>query len=320
MAPQQLKWHPVSAAEIAKDTSRNRLLVKALLLTQNGRPINCYADPDLKLNFTCRHKLSVEKGCLMWGLQTIIPPSLRQTILKKLHEGHPGIARMKSIACSHVWGPKIDQEIEKVTHECQPCNKTRRAPPASRHLPWSWPTAPWQCVHVDFATHQVKHYLIMVDAHSKWPEVIGPMTTTTADSTTNAMRNIFARYGLPTLVVSDNGPPFQSAEYEEFLWQNNVQRILVSPYHPSSNGLAEGFVRTFKYAMGSSADDPTNSIQWRIQNFLLSYRSTPHATTGSSPTKLFLQRELRTELSLVTHDISGAPPAREARAWAEPHS
>ena len=110
----------------------------------------------------------------MRGLRTVIPPSLRQTILTELHEGHPGITRMKSIARSHVWWPKIDQEIEKVTRECQPCNKTRRAPPASPLLPWSWPTAPRQRVHVDFATHQAKHYLIMVDAHSKWPEVIGP--------------------------------------------------------------------------------------------------------------------------------------------------
>ena len=210
---------------------------------------------------------------------------------------------MKSIACSHVWGPKIDQEIEKVTHECQSRNKTRRAPPGSTLLPWSWLTAPWQCVHVDFATHQAKHYLIMVDTPSKWPEVIGPMTTTTADSTINAMRNIFARYGLPTQVVSNNGPPLQSAEYEKFWRQNGIQRILVFPYHPSSNGLAERFVQTFKYAMESSADDPTSSIQRQIQNFLLSYRSTPHATTSSSHTKLFLQRELRTELSLVTLDI-----------------
>ena len=198
---------------------------------------------------------------------------------------------------------KIDQEIEKVTRECQPCNKTRRAPQASPLLPWSWPTAPWQRVHVDFATHLAKHYLIMVDAHSKWPEVIGPMKTTTADSTINATRNIFARYGLPTQVVRDNGPPFKSAEHEEFLRQNGIQRILVSPYHPSSNGLAERFVQTFKFAMESSADDPASSIQRRIQNFLISYRNTPHATTGSSPAKLFLQRELRTRLSLVTPDI-----------------
>ena len=227
----------------------------------------------------------------------------RQTILTELHEGHPGIARMKLIARSHVWWPKIDQEIEKVTRECQPCNKTRRAPQASPLLPWSWPTAPWQRVHVDFATHLAKHYLIMVDAHCKWPEVIGPMKTTTADSTINATRNIFARYGLPTQVVRDNGPPFRSAEHEEFLRQNGIQRILVSPYHPSSNGLAERFVQTFKFAMESSADDPASSIQRRIQNFLISYRNTPHATTGSSPAKLFLQRELRTPLSLVTPDI-----------------
>ena len=136
-----------------------------------------------------------------------------------------------------------------------------------------------------------------------WPEVIDPMKTTTADSTINAMRNIFARYGLPAQVVSDNGPPFQSAEYEEFLQQNSIQIILVSPYHPSSNGLAEQFAQMFKHAMESSADDPASSIQWQIQNFLLSYRSTPHATTSSSHTKLFLQRELRTQLSLVTLDI-----------------
>ena len=153
------------------------------------------------------------------------------------------------------------------------------------------------------STHQAKHYLIMVDAQSKWPEVIGLMKTTTADSTINAKRNIFARYGLPAQVVSDNGPPFQSAEYEEFLRQNGIQRILVSPYHPSSNGLAERFVQTFRYGMQSSADDPASSIQRRIQNFLSSYRSTPHATTGSSPARLFLQRGLRSRLSLVTPDI-----------------
>ena len=113
VAPQQLKRHPVSAAEIAKDTSRNPLLAKALLLTQNGWPVNRCADPDLKPYFTRRLELSVEQGCLMWGLRTVIPPSLRQTILTELHEGHPGIARMKSIARSHVWWPKIDQEIAK---------------------------------------------------------------------------------------------------------------------------------------------------------------------------------------------------------------
>ena len=65
--------------------------------------------------------------------------------------------------------------------------------------------------------HQSNQYLIIVDAHSRWPEVIGPMKTTTAEATANAMHNIFAKYGLPKQIVSDNGPPFQFAEYKELL-------------------------------------------------------------------------------------------------------
>ena len=101
------------------------MVAKALLLTQNGWPINRCADHDLKPYFTRKHELSVEQGCLMWGLRTVITPSLRQTILTELHERHPGIARMKSIARSHVWWPKIYQEIEML-----PVNVNRATKPA----------------------------------------------------------------------------------------------------------------------------------------------------------------------------------------------
>ena len=300
----QLRKHPVSVLEIARQTARNPVLAKALAMTQNGWPVHFCTTPELKPFFLRKDELSVEQGCLMWGLRTIIPPSLQEQILSELHKAHPGVARMKAAARSHVWWPGIDSAIEERARGCKQCFKTRKAPQVAPLSPWSWPTAPWQRIHIDFATHQSNHYLIVVDAHSKWPEVIGPMKTTTAEATANALRNIFARYGLPKQIVSDNGPPFQSAEYEEFLRQNGIQRILVSPYHPSSNGLAERFVQTFKHSLESSASDPACSLQQRIQNFLLSYRSTQHATTGSSPAKLFLQRELRTRLSLVKPDLA----------------
>ena len=139
------------------------------------------------------------------------------------------------------------------------------------------------------------------------------MKTTTAESTCNALRSIFTRYGLPTQVISDNGPPFSSSEYEEFLHQNGIQQILVSPYHPSSNGLAERFVQTFKYALDASASDPASSLQERIQNFLRCYRSTPHATTGISASKLFLQRELRTRHSLTKQDLTSQVATQQGK-------
>jgi len=302
VASQQLNKHPASATHIARETARNLTTVRALSLTQYGWLNNFCTDPNLKPYFLHRHKLSVAQGCLMWGMRTIILPTLRHPILDELHRAHPGIAHMKATAPSHVWWSGIDSNIEETAPRCQQCSKTRKAPPVAPLSSWSWPTAPWH--HIDFATHQSNHYLIVVDAHSKWPEVVGPMKTTTAESTANALHRIFARYGLPTQVLRDKGTPFSSAEYEEFLQQNGDQQVLVSPYHPSSNGLAERFVQTFKHALDSSASDPACSIQQWIQNFLLSYCSTPHATTGTSPSKLFLRRELRTRLSLTKPYLS----------------
>lgn len=124
------------------------------------------------------------------------------------------------------------------------------------------------------------------------------MRSTDAATTISALSNLFTRYGYPEQVVSDNEPPFQSREYGDFLKQNGVERVLVSPYHPAANGQAERFVQKF---LKSSAND--GALLQRIQNFLLTYRSTQHATTGATPAKLFLQRELRTRLTFILTSV-----------------
>ena len=46
------------------------------------------------------------------------------------------------------------------------------APAKSLLNPWSWPSKPWQRVHLDFAgPFMGKSFLLAVDAHSKWGEV-----------------------------------------------------------------------------------------------------------------------------------------------------
>ena len=61
-----------------------------------------------------------------------------------------------------------------------------------------------------------KTFLIVVDVHSKWPEVI-EMTSTTASKTITELRKLFSAYGLPEQLVSDNGPQFVSEEFGTFL-------------------------------------------------------------------------------------------------------
>ena len=79
-------------------------------------------------------------------------------------------------------------------------------------------------------------FLIAVDAHSKWLEVV-QMNTTNAAQTITVLRQMFATYGLPEQLVSDNGLQFASAEFTEFYSVNGIQHVRLAPYHTSSNGL-----------------------------------------------------------------------------------
>jgi len=67
-----------------------------------------------------------------------------------------------------------------------------------------------------------------------------PKSSTTANATTTVvLRSLFARYGLPQNVASDNGPPFIADEFTTFLKINGIDHTLCPPYYPASNGLAE---------------------------------------------------------------------------------
>ena len=67
--------------------------------------------------------------------------------------------------------------------------------------------------------------------------------------TIEKLRTTFGSHGLPEIVVTDNGSNFMSSELKSFLQKNGVRHITSAPYHPSSNGLVEKAVRTFKQGM-----------------------------------------------------------------------
>jgi len=157
----------------------------------------------------------------------------------ELHQKHQGMARMKAVARSHVWWPQIDQCLEQVAKNCLSCQQVKNVlSPAPLH-PWVWPLKPWQRIHMDFAgPMKGKMYLIVVDAHSKWPEVV-EMSSTPAASTIPHLRSLFARFGLPEQCVSDNGLPFNSEDFTTFMKGNRIKHICSSPYQPATNSLAE---------------------------------------------------------------------------------
>ncbi|XP_049523015.1 uncharacterized protein K02A2.6-like [Dermacentor silvarum] len=184
----------------------------------------------------------------MLGTRVVVPAKLQGFVLDELHDGHPGIVRSKELARSYVWWPTLEADLELRIRSCASCQEQRNAPTKAPLHPWSWPTSPWQRVHIDFAgPFQNTMLLVVVDAHSKWPEVF-EMRSTTTESTIRCLTELFARFGFPETIVSDNGPQFASQEFKHFVQAIGARHVLTAPYHPSSNGLAERFIQTLKNA------------------------------------------------------------------------
>ena len=218
---------------------------------------------------------------------------------------------MKATARSHFWWKGLDKEIEREGKSCTQCQDNQSNPAQAPLHPWVWPDMPWKRIHVDFAGPLLGHtFIVIIDTHSKWQEV-QTMTSTTAEKTIEVLRSLFARYGLPEQIVTDNGPQFTSTEFADFTKRNGVKHILSAPYHPASNGQAERFVQTLKRALKSTKKSG-NSLQHRLSEFFFEYSATPHSTTKESPCELFLRRSLRTRFHLMQPDTQREVSSRQA--------
>ena len=291
---------PVTADQVARETAKDPILGLVLGWVRSGAwPTK--ADPKFNPYMKCRDSLTVVDGCLQVGEKVVIPSKVRSEMLKELHVGHLGVCKMKSLARGFVWWPHLDLDIERLCKQCGSCQVNAQMPAAAPVHPWVYPSAPWERVHVDFASHRGKCYLVLVDAFSKWPE-IEEMSCTTAAKTIETLTKIFATHGFPVTLVSDNGPPFTSDEFERYLLSRGIFHRLTPPYHPASNGQAESMVRTFKTFLKKQLSGGNRGLA--VCQFLARYRVTPCSSTGRAPAELMLGRMPRTKLSLLKPSVS----------------
>ncbi|KAJ8349133.1 hypothetical protein SKAU_G00277220 [Synaphobranchus kaupii] len=290
---------PLHATKIAALTLHDRVLSRVLRWVLRGWPSDV-ADDCFKPFIVRRHELSAHKDCLLWGSRVVIPHLAREEVLAMLHDAHPGIVHMKSLARSYVWWPGMDMQVEETVKACETCQRSRHAPPKAQLHPWEWTTKKWSRLHIDFAgPFQDKTFLLVVDSHSKWLEV-SMVSSMSSSAVTSALRFLFATHGLPDVIVSDNGAAFTLAEFKEFAKRNGIRHVTTAPYHPSSNGQAERMVQTTKEALSKIT---VGDWQTRLVRFLLSQHITPNSSTGKSPAELLMNRRLTTALDRLHPDI-----------------
>ncbi|CAI2296196.1 unnamed protein product [Caenorhabditis sp. 36 PRJEB53466] len=175
---------PVRVEDVQSETEKDNVLKEVIKCISRG-VWSKKLEGKLKKFSSIKQSLSVVKDCVMMSERVVVPEMLQKTILKQLHEGHPGMVRMKQLARAFVFWPGMDEDIAKVVAVCNTCQihgKTLRKVPLE---PWNTPERVWQRVHIDYAgPENGQYYLVVVDAKSKWPEMslLVPMLNKCSDS------------------------------------------------------------------------------------------------------------------------------------------
>ena len=86
----------------------------------------------------------------------------------------------------------------------------------------------------------VEYILVVIDAYTRYPEV-DIVHSTSVPATIAKLDRIFGTHGLPCKVKSDNGPPFNSLEFANYMHEKGIESKPITPLWPQSNSEAENF-------------------------------------------------------------------------------
>ena len=263
---------------------------------RSGWPSRQSLSGTMKLYYSVATEISVQDGLLMRGNRVVIPAALRLEMLDRLHTGHQGISKCRERARQSLWWPGLSRQLEELVKNCSVCRKCsnqRREP----LIPAALPELPWQRVGTDLFEFKGRSFLLIVDYYSRFIEV-ARLNRATSEEVILHTKGIFARHGIPEVVVSDNGPQYSSEAYAALARQFQFEHVTSSPHYPQSNGEAERAVQTVKNLLKKDGDPYLA---------LLAYRSTP-LKCGFSPSELLMARKLRTNVPMTRGSLKPAVP------------
>ena len=193
---------------------------------------------------------------------------------------HLGIEKMQHRARATVYWPGIDADIVEYVKRCKTCTQHKATQHIHPMLPRDVPETPWQDLAADFFNFKGKEYLLVADTFSKYPFAFR-MTTKTAETVIQKFTQLFSQYGSPKSLTTDNGPPFSSEVFDQFLSTQRVEHITSSPHYPKSNGFIERQVKTMKTALATATTSGKT-----LNDVLLSLRSSPISPNLPSPREI----------------------------------
>jgi hypothetical protein len=239
---------------------------------------------EIRHYYSLRDSLTVEDDIILFGERLVIPQSLRKDMKAKLHTSHLGQESMLRRARDLIFWPKMSAEIRQLVMSCQTCQAHQPRQVKEPLIIHDKGEYPFQKVGCDIFEFRNSSYLVTVDYLSSFWEV-DYLPTTTSASIITKLKAHFARYGIPQILMSDNGPNLVSQEFEQFLSKWGIEHHTSSPGFSQSNGKAESAVKAAKTMMKKCKENGED-----LHLSLLENRNTPIETLNQSPAQMMFQR------------------------------
>ena len=246
--------------------------------------------PELGPYFPYRDEITVADGIVLKGERVVIPSGMRKTIKEKVHSSHLGINGCLRRARECLFWPNMTSDIRDFISSCSICRELETRNQKETLMSHDIPDRPWAKIGTDLLSLFSNDYLITADYFSNFFE-IDRLHNTTSAQVIKKLKAHFARYGVPEVVVSDNGPQYASEEFEDFAREWDFEHRTTSPGNSKGNGKVESAVKTAKRLLikaRRSNSDPFLS--------LLDHRNTPSEGLESSPAQRLMGRRTRTLL------------------------
>lgn len=228
--------------------------------------------------------------------RAVVPVNQRKRVIEECHNpplsSHGGYHKTIDRVRRDFYWPNMDQDVRNFVQKCDVCkaikstNVTQRAPMGN----FREPRQPWHMLYVDFIGPLPRskagfcHILTVVDSFSKFMHAHPIRSATSKESVNFLLNRIFLTFGVPEILVSDNGSQFMSADFKKFLSDYNVKHWAVSRYHPQANAV-EAANKTLETCIRAYIKDDKDHRDWdkHLYEITCSMNSSLHSTTKFSP-------------------------------------
>ena len=235
------------------------------------------------------------------GHRIVLPEALQNRAVKIAHAGHQGIVKTMALLREKVWFKNMQPLVEENIKNCHTdkratANVPTTSSPMGRSQCWLWTPPKWK---VPSRCRKYSRYVVV--------DILDSISTT---SVIPRLDKIFAEFGVPVSLKTDNGPLFNSHEFKTYASITGFRHRRITPLWPQANGETERFMRTAKKSI-KAALNKGRSWKQELFKFLLDYRTTPHCTTSAPPATILFGRTIKNRLTHLIIPIAEDPSIRE---------